>query len=67
MNYHIEKKIVIVSDEFESAYTFSNVDEFGTIMMTDDDDLMTRTIYITQDVLPLIIDVLTELKQPPKD
>ena len=68
MNYHIAKKIEIINDEFGVSYTFSTVDEYGTISLTDNNDLgVSRTIYITQDVLQHVIDVLIELKQSPND
>ena len=67
MTYHINKKIEIVNNEFGVSYTFSYVDEYGTITLTDDNDSISRTIYITQDVLQHVIDVLTEMKQSPKD
>lgn len=69
MTYHINKKIEIVNNEFGVAYTFATVDEYGTISLTDDNDLgvgVSRTIYITQDVLQHVIDVLIELKSSPK-
>lgn len=68
MNYHIDKKIEIVNDEFGVAYTFATIDEYGTISLTDnsDSDIALRTIFITQDALQHVIDVLIELKSSSK-
>ena len=67
MPYYINKKIEIVNDEFGISYTFSYADEYGTITLADDNDSVSRTVYITQSVLQHVVDVLTELKQSPKD
>ena len=67
MTYHINKKIEIVNDEFGVSYTFSYVDEYGTVALTDVNDSVSRNIYITQDVLQHVIDALTELKKPHND
>lgn len=65
LTYHINKSIEIVHDEFGSSYKFSYDDEYDTVLFTDTESK--KSIYIPQDALHQVIDVLTELKQPSND
>ena len=65
MSYHINKCIEIIHDEFGSTYKFSYDDEYNSVLFTDTESK--KSIYIPQDVIQCVIDVLTELKQSPND
>ena len=58
MTYHINKSIEIVHNEFGESYKFTYDDEYNTVTFTDSESK--QSIYITQDALQCVIDVLTE-------
>ena len=65
MTYHINKSVEIVHNEFGDSYKFTYDDEYNTVVFTDSESK--RSIYIPQDALQHVIDVLTELKQSSND
>lgn len=65
VTYHINKSIEIVHDEFGDSYKFTYDDEYDTVLFTDTESK--KSIYIPQDALQHVIDVLTKLKQSSKN
>ena len=65
MPYLINKSILITHDEFGDSFKFTYEDEYHTVMFTDIETK--QSIYIPQDALQQVIDVLTELKTSPND
>ena len=63
MTYHINKSIDIVHDEFGDSYRFIYDDEYNTVLFIDTESK--ANIYIPQSALQHVIDVLTQLKDPP--
>ena len=59
MTYHINKSIEIVHDEFGNSYKFTYIDEYDTVLFTATESK--KGIYIPQDALQHVIDVLTDL------
>ena len=62
MTYHINKSVEIVHDEFGDSYKFTYDDECNTVVFTDTESK--KSIYIPQEAIQHVIDVLTELKHP---
>ena len=65
MPYLINKSILITHDEFGDSFKFTYEDDYKTVRFTDTES--NQTIYIPQDALQHVIDVLTDLKTSPNE